>query len=165
MNSRRTLLLITSLLVLATGVPALRAATAVLGEQLFKDTNARIEDLFQYRNNPPKPPGPADNPFRINDAPIARAMPTDSAGTKAGTVGKRETPDEILLSQAYGSLSFGGLLQVGDRLMLIINKTPYKEGSLLTVKVQGSSVYLRVITLTKDSVTLGLNQARLTLYF
>ena len=49
--------------------------------------------------------------------------------------------------------------------MLIINKTPYKEGSLLTVKVQGSSVYLRVITLTKDSVTLGLNQARLTLYF
>jgi hypothetical protein len=165
MRSIPTRFLLVSLLLLGVQAGVLRAATPVIGEQLFKDTNARIEDLFQYRNNPPKPPGPADNPFRINDVPVARAPAAGSNESAAGVAATHESPDETLLSQAYANLSFGGLLQVGDRLMLVINKATYREGGLLTVRVQGSPVYLRIVSLTKDSVTLGLNEARLTLHF
>jgi hypothetical protein len=146
--------------------PALPAATPVIGAQLFQDTNVRIDDLFQYRDNPPKRPGPLDNPFRTSGVtapePPAAVDPNDKS---AAQTGPRETPDEYLLRMAYGSLSFGGLLQVGDRPMVVINKATYKEGGLLIVKVNGAPVYLRIIALTTDSITLALNEARITLHF
>jgi len=155
--------------VLSLGLSAgsLRSATPVIGAQLFQDTNARIEELFQYRNNPPKLPGPLDNPFRTNDPAIPVANPGSPAnpGTLVARPLLNETPDEAMLRMAYGGLTFGGLLQVGDRQMVVINKATYKEGGLLTVRIQGSSVYLRIVSLTKDSITLGLNEARLTLHF
>ena len=151
---------------LALGAAAsIRAATPVIGAQLFQDTNTRIEDLFQNRNNPPKPPGPLDNPFRPMDAPIITdPSTTDGSNSSAGPV-IRETPDESLLRQAYSRLTFGGLLKVGDRPLVVINKATYKEGGLLIVKVQGNDVYLRIVKLTNDRITLGLNDARLTLDF
>ena len=149
---------------LATG---LRAATPVIGSQLFQETNARIDDLFQYRDNPPKPPGPLDNPFRTSGVVAPPDVPgtTDNSGKPAADTGPRETPDEYQLRMAYGSLSFGGLLQMGDRPMVVINKATYKEGGLLTVKVNGAPVYLRIVSLTTDSITLALNEARITLHF
>jgi len=168
MNTRPTRILL-GLLALGAAAPALTAATPVIGAQLFQETNARIEDLFEFRNNPPKPPGPLDNPFRANNLPVlpervTTATTTPGTGTPAAT-GPQETPDEALLRQAYANLTFGGLLRMGDRPMVVINKATYREGGLLTVRVQGASVYLRIVSLTNDSITLGLNEARLTLHF
>jgi hypothetical protein len=139
---------------------SLRAATPVIGTQLFQETDARIDDLFQHRNNPPKPPGPLDNPFHVGDPPPAAS----SSGGAAPTL-PLGTPDEVVLRQAASNLVFGGLLQVGDVQVLVINKASYKEGGILSVRVLGSLVYLRIISITSSSITLGLNEARLTLRF
>lgn len=159
-----------SLLLAALGPLAGRAATPVIGAQLFQETNARIEELFHDRDNPPKPPGPLDNPFRLNDS--AAAPNSQLAGPKGATVTVNPgpelpaaTPDEAMLRMACAGLTFGGLIEVGDRLTVVINKANCKEGGLVTVRVQGAPVYLRIVSLTRDRITFGLNEARLTLHF
>ena len=148
----------------AAAIP-LPAAPPAIGAQFFQETNVRIEDLFQHRNAPPKPPGPLDSPFRIGDAPLASSL--DLMGGRATPMGPAELAraDEILLRQAAGGLTFGGLLQIGAVQVLVINKTSYKVGGILTVRLQGTLVYLRIVSITSNTVTLGLNEARLTLHF
>jgi|GEM_PF-5041980 len=158
-NSLRSLL---TLLLAAVATGALPAATPVIGSQLFQETDARIEDMFQHRNNPPKLPGPHDDPFQVGDAPLASNLNLTGKETPSVAPG---TSDEAVLRQAAGSLVFGGLLQIGDVQVLVINKASYKEGGILSVRLQGAPVYLRIISITANSVTLGLNEARLTLRF
>ncbi|MBS0662437.1 MAG: hypothetical protein JSR48_04185 [Verrucomicrobia bacterium] len=154
---------------LAAASLAARAATPVIGAQLFQETNARIEELFHDRDNPPKPPGPLDNPFRLTDTGPSSATPP--AGPKGATIAPDQdptqaaTPDEAMLRLACSDLTFGGLIEVGDRLMVVINKANCREGGLVTVRVQGASVYIRIVKLTRDQITFGLNEARLTLHF
>ena len=147
---------------LLTGIAGvgLRGATPVIGAQLFQDTDAHIEDLFQLRNNPPKPPAPIDDPFRIGDSPLASDL-----GVDAGPGVTPVTTDESQLRTAASTLVFGGILQIGDVQVLVINKASYKEGGILSVRLMGTPVYLRIVTITPNSVTLGLNEARLTLHF
>ena len=152
------------LALLAAGAAPLRAATPVIGAQLFQDTGIRIENLFKYRNNPPKPPSSVDDPFRVGDAPLASALPVKN-GVPTPDGPTPGTSDEAILRQAASALVFGGILQVGDVEVLVINKTGYKEGGILMVRLQGSPVYLRIVSITSNSVTLGLNEARLTLHF
>lgn len=148
---------------LALAAPAsLPAATPVIGSQLFQETNARIEDLYQHRNNPPKPPSLLDDPFHVSDAPAASNPNITGNNTPVFTPG---ASDEVVLRQAASTLVFGGLLQVGDVQVLVINKGNYKEGGILSVRLQGTRVYLRIVSITANSVTLGLNEARLTLRF
>ena len=52
-----------------------------------------------------------------------------------------------------------------DVQVLVINKASYKEGGILSVRLQGTPVYLRILRITANSVTLALNEARLTLRF
>ncbi|MDB6093767.1 MAG: hypothetical protein JWM32_1329 [Verrucomicrobia bacterium] len=150
---------------LALATLASHGAQPVIGAQLFQDTNARIDDLFQHRLNPPKPPGPTDNPFRARDTVDPLPVVPKNAGPAPGDTGPRETADEALLRQAFVNLNFGGMLQVGSTQMVVINKATYREGGLIAVRVQGASIYLRIISLTKDSIVIGLNEARLTLHF
>ena len=153
---------LSALLLALAATASLPAATPVIGAQLFQDTDARIENLFQHRNNPPKPPGPLDDPFHLGDAPLASNLNLSTeqpAGPAPGTT------DESLLRQAAGTLVFGGLLQIGDVQVLVINKASYKEGGILSVRLQGTPVYLRILSVTSSTVTLGLNEARLTLHF
>ncbi|MEO6875287.1 MAG: hypothetical protein ABI222_10755 [Opitutaceae bacterium] len=161
MNSSFARLLLLPLLATAAALAG-RAATPVIGSQLFQETNARIDDLFQHRNNPPKPPAPLDDPFRIGNAPLASAMNLSGAPGVPAPLG---VSDEAVLRRAAGVLTFGGILRIGDTEVLVINKASYKQGGILSVRLQGSPVYLRIISITGDSVTLGLNEARLTLHF
>jgi hypothetical protein len=143
---------------------SLPAAAPAIGAQFFQETNNRIEDLFRHRNAPPKPPGPRESPFRIGEAPLASSL--DLIGGRPGaSPAELATSDETLLRQAAGGLTFGGLLQIGDRQVLVINKASYKVGGILTVRLQGTPVYLRIVSITSNTVTLGLNEARLTLHF
>jgi hypothetical protein len=144
-------------LFLGTAMRPLPAAAPAPGAQFSLETNARIEDLFRYRSNPPRQPSPEDNPFRIGVAALAHQKPTG--------VPSPATSDEDRLREAAGGLVFGGLLQAGGVQVLVINKASYREGGILTVRQQGSLVYLRILAITPNSVTLGLNEARLTLRF
>jgi len=136
----------------------LPAAAPAPAAPFFQETNNRIEDLFHSRTNPPPPPGPQDNPFRIGDASLA------GSHQPAGPV-SLATRDEDRLRDAASGLVFGGLLQAGGVQVLVINKASYREGGILTVRQPGGLVYLRLISITPNSVTLGLNEARLTLRF
>ena len=51
------------------------------------------------------------------------------------------------------------------RSYLVINAKPYKENDVIQSQVQGESVYLRIRQITRDSVTLLLNEAETTLKF
>ncbi len=159
----RRLCFSTVVLVLAAGA-SLPAATPVIGTQLFQETDARIDDLFQYRINPPKPPARRPtilfaSATRPSPAPpvLPAAMPHRPSRPGAS--------DDDVLRQAAGTLVFGGLLQIGDVQVLVINKGSYKQGGILGVRVLGTLVYLRIVSITANSVTLGLNEARLTLRF
>jgi hypothetical protein len=151
-----------ALLAACSAAPFLPAATPVIGAQLFQETNARIDDLFQHRVNPPKPPAPADDPFQIGDAPPPVVPKTPGDGPQGPASG---APDEVVLRQAASTLVFGGLLQIGDVQVLVINKASYKEGGILSVRLPTGPVYLRIVSITANTVTLGLNEARLTLHF
>lgn len=152
-------------LLLSAGAAALPAATPVIGTQLFQETNARIEDLYQHRDHPPKPLGPVDNLFRIPEtALVANAGPGDSKGPPLPEV-TPPSSDEAMLRRAVSTMAFGGFLQIGDREVVVINKQSYREGGILTLRVDGAPVYLRIVSITGNSITLGLNDARLTLHF
>ena len=112
-------------LLLAGGLLPLRAATPVIGSQLFQDTNTRIDELFHYRDNPPPPPGPEDNPFRIGSLNAPLPVPTADGKTPAVVIPSPALSDEAILRQASEKLTFGGMLQVGDRQLLVINQTTY----------------------------------------
>jgi hypothetical protein len=154
-----------SALLAVAAVAPLQAATPVIGSDLIQQTNARIEQLFHHRNNPPKPPGPHENPFRIGDSPLASSLILSGGPGATKDSAPLANSDETTLRQAAASLVFGGLLQMGDLQMLVINKATYKEGGLLTVRLQGTPVYLRIVSIKNNTVTLGLNEARLTLRF
>jgi len=149
-------------LLLGGSATALRSATPVIGSQLFAETDARIEDLFHYRNNPPKPPGPMDDPFRVGEAPLASNLNLNGTGT--GPL-PPDASDDAILHQAAAGLVFGGIIEVNNAQVLVINKAPYKEGGILAVRLSGNPVYLRIVKVTPNSVTLGLNEARIVLHF
>jgi hypothetical protein len=156
--NRRSLSQLALPLLLGAAAGPLPAATPAPAAPFYQETNDRIEDLFRYRTNPPKPPGPQDNPFRIGDASLA-------GGHQPAGPASSATSDEDRLRDAAGGLVFGGLLEAGGVQVLVINKASYREGGILTVRQSGGLLYLRLVSITSNSVTLGLNEARLTLHF
>ena len=50
-------------------------------------------------------------------------------------------------------------------MLAIINQATYKEGDILGVRLQGKPVDLNVRHVSSHSVTIGLNEAELTLQF
>jgi hypothetical protein len=148
--------------------PTLRAAAPV-GAPQWKVTRARIEALFRLRNAPLPAPDPRLNPFRLaSDPPIAAPAETEGAGPGGEPTPPDAvplSPDEALLTQAVATLKLNGAVQIGDRMLAIINQATYKEGDLLSVRLQGKPVDLNVRHISSRSVTIGLNEAELTLQF
>ena len=156
------------LLLSVLAAPALPAAAPV-GALEWKLTRARIEALFRLRNAPPPAPDPRLNPFRLaSDPPIAALAETASVGPGGEPTPPDApplSPDEALLKQAVATLKLNGAVQIGDRMLAIINQATYKEGDILGVRLQGKPVDLDVRHISSHSVTIGLNQAELTLQF
>jgi len=148
--------------------PALTAAAPVAAPQ-WKLTRARIEALFRLRNAPRPAPDPRLNPFRLaSDPPVAALAESESVGPGGEPTPPDATPlspDEALLKQAVATLKLNGAVQIGDRMLAIINQATYKEGDILGVRVQGKPVELNVRHISSHSVTLGFNEAELTLQF
>ena len=149
--------------------PALTAAAPVAAPQ-WKLTRARIEALFRLRNAPLPAPDPGSNPFRLASDPAAATAAADAEGTAPGSESAAPdstplSPDEALLKQAVATLKLNGAVQIGDRMLAIINQATYKEGDILGVRLTGKPVDLDVRHISSNSVTIGLNQAELTLQF
>jgi hypothetical protein len=144
-------LLLPALCALLLSAALLRAA-APAPPPRFVRTDAHIGALFRQRDQPPPPPSERDNPFRIGgDTPAAQQPSGASAGT--------------LLLQATSALKVGGLVQFDGRRHVVINEETYQEGNILTVRVQGQPVYLRIREITAHSVVLSLGETEATLHF
>ena len=146
--------------------PMLPAAAPVSAPQ-WKLTRTRIEALFRLRNAPLPAPDPRSNPFRLaSDQPAAADTESVAPGGEPTPPDATPlSPDEALLKQAVATLKLNGAVQIGDRMLAIINQATYKEGDILGVRLQGKPVDLDVRHISSHSVTIGLNEAELTLQF
>ena len=158
-----------SLLLLSVLAGPLLPAAPPTNAPRWKLTRTRIEALFRLRNAPPPAPDPSANPFRLaSDQPAAAATETESVTTSGEPTAPDAAPlgpDETLLKQAVATLKLNGAVQIGDRMLAIINQATYKEGDILSLRLQGRPVDLLVRQISSHSVTIGLNQAELTLQF
>ena len=134
----------------------------------FKLVRERIDALFRYRNEPPSPPDPRLSPFRPAGAVPVAATPASSARDPAAGDAPLPAPlssDLALLQQAVATLKVSGVVEKAGQAHLVINAKPYKVGEVIQTKVQGESVFLRVRNISRNSITLGLNGAEMTLKF
>ena len=131
----------------------------------FLQVRSRIEALFAARNDPPPPPDPRTNPFRPPGAVIASVVAADGIVVPVAV-----NRDLTLLQQAVATLKVRGVVERANRLLLSINSGPgkegtYKEGDVINVALGTDSAPLRVRQITRNSVTLTLNDAEMTLKF
>ena len=133
----------------------------------YQQIRDRIGALFDTRNAPPGPIDPRTNPFRpagtapIVPLPVADGMPPPVVAND----------DLATLQQAVASLKVRGVVQLGTRLQLVINSGPgkegtYKEGDIINVSLpRVDAVHVRVRQITRNTVTLALNEAETVLKF
>ena len=73
--------------------------------------------------------------------------------------------DLALLQQGAAQLKVNGFVEREGRVLLTINQALYKEGDVIKVTVKGQAVYLRISKLSRNGLTLTLNDAETTLRF
>ena len=151
-------------------VTPLAAAKAPVNPALsprFLQVRERVDALFRYRNGMSPPPDPRLNPFRPpGSAPAAAPSPASKPDPLAGgSIPAPLSSDLELLQQAVATLKVSGVLETAGRSHLVINTKSYKIGEVVQTKVKGESVFLRVRNISRNSVTLGLNGAEMTLKF
>jgi hypothetical protein len=123
-----------------------------------KQVRARIDLLFRHRDESPGPIGLNQNPFRTPaDMPPASNSSTAAIENAQPVPPAFPTSDEALLTQAVSTLKVSGVVVAAGQTHVSINQETYNEGSIITARVQGVPVYLRVLRIASDSVTFGLN--------
>lgn len=148
------------LLGLLTGVTA--HAVAPMDLKVFKDTDAQITALFRLQDQPRPEIKGRDNPFRASgEFPAEEAATTQSGDPRPVEV----LTDEALLAQAVATLKVTGVIQVGGRTRLTINRSNYAEGDIVQVRLDRGTVILRVGIITSQGVSFKLNDAELVLNY
>lgn len=127
----------------------------------FLQVRDRINTLFQHRNDAPPAPDLRANPFR----------PAGSAATPVGGPAPGAPPPELpgndlaLLQQAVATLKVSGTFERADQMYVVVNSRPYKKNEVIQSRAEGQPVYLRVREITRNTVTLALNDTELALKF
>jgi hypothetical protein len=121
----------------------------------FIQVRERINTLFQHRNEVPPPPDLRANPFR----PAGAAVVPGPAGPTL------PSNDLALLQQAIATLKVNGTMEQMNQSYVMVNQRPYKKGDIIPARAEGEMVYLRVGDITRNTLTLTLNNAELTLKF
>lgn len=157
-------LLASSLTVLASAAPAPAKAKAPKSpgppplSPRFIVVRERINTLFELRNEAPPPPDPRSNPFRPLGPLVAASTTPGAAPTIAGD-------DLVLLQQAITTLRVSGTLEKDEQFYVMVNNRPYKKDDVIQARAEGEIVYLKVREITRQTVTLALNDTELTLKF
>jgi len=141
------------------------ASTPSTTNPRFKQTHAHIEALFQNRRTSAKAPDPRQNPFRTAGELLPSVVQAPVSPGENAPPAPAPSSDEDLLRQAVATLKVGGIVLIDGRAQLTINKDTYKEGDILTARVQAVPVYLRIRQITSNSIVFVLNNAELTLRF
>ena len=120
----------------------------------FIQVREKINTLFQHRNEPPPPPEATANPFRPAGAAVVAGVPGPTLPSN----------DLSLLQQAAATLKVSGTVERDD-LYVVVNNRTYKKNDIIPSKAEGEMVYLRVSELTRNTLTLSLRNAEMTLKF
>lgn len=136
----------------AQGKPASTAAGTAAS---FARTQEKIAAMLGQRLQPDPLPESMPSPFTLPPSTLPQ-NPTD-----AKIPAERLAPatDSELLLYYGANLRISGTVVSDNKVHLIINQTPYKEGDTLTIKTKDSSAKLRVIAIAPGELTLGLNEA------
>jgi hypothetical protein len=179
---KRPLPLATFLLAAAAGAvafgvtPASKTnAAAQRAAKQSEEIARRIDSLLSARLKPEPLPRVLPNPFVVvsgvvsaqrSDGSTAEApageSPVDAANDTATAAQPEEFPaftSAELLARCAATLKFGGMIQLNDRMQVVINNVPRKEGDIVSVTLGPNKVYLRVARISPGSVTMRLNEA------
>lgn len=156
--------------VLTAQAPA--AAATPKASDRFLRTKAHIDALLKQRLNPVPLPAVLPNPFQASSGapanPIAGGpgtvlLPPDQLVTPPEPE-KPLTDDDEILAHYAATLKITGQMMVSGLPHLIINSSPYKEGGTILVRGNNDAqYYLKVIRIAPNELTLGYNNAVLTL--
>ncbi|MDB6168419.1 MAG: hypothetical protein JWM88_1283 [Verrucomicrobia bacterium] len=148
-------------------------AAALRATKQSEEIAQHIDVLLKQRLKPDSLPRVIPNPFvvvsgtvsaqhtddSIPDASVeASARPlAETTGVQAGEFPALTSAE--ILARCAASLKFGGMIQLNDRVQVVINNVPRKEGDVVFVTLGAAKVYLRVLRITPGAVTLRLNEA------
>jgi hypothetical protein len=133
----------------------------------------RIDGLLKARLKPDTLPRVIPNPFVVvsgvvtsqrneaNNEPAGETVQSPSADT-TDRAQAEEFPaftSAELLARCAMTLKFGGLIQLNDRVQIVINNVPRREGDIVSIQLGNSKVYIRVVRILPGSVTMRLNEA------
>lgn len=148
--------------ILLAGLTVARAADPVPAAAFTaraKQTRERLEILFRHRDETPAAPTASQNPFRTSDD----TPTTAGAASATGEPAKAAPPssEETTLKAAVATLKISGTVVISGQINVSINQETYREGSVITARVQGAPVYLRIRRISNNSVTFVLNELEL----
>ena len=163
------------ILVFATGLllaaaPVLSAADAPNPAEVkriadrYALTKTRISALLDPRQHPIPLPANPPNPFYQAPKEVAGDPATtgqDSPDT-APVPEAADLSDIDTLRKYAATLKIGGVITRNGVLHLTINNTASKAGDAVTVGKKDRPTYLKILSLTPNEFTLGLNDATLT---
>ncbi len=127
----------------------------------FKQTDERIAELYQFRDNGYPHIEPEHNPFRLVGVAPTPDVPT---AAKADEPPPADT-DAAVLRLGLATLKVNGIVMIGGRAFLTINQGTYKEGDVLLVRVHGRPFYFRIRQIKSNSVVMTLNDEEMVLQF
>ena len=169
-------LLVAAAVLLAAGTPAAaqdnRADPATIlalkrVAERYALTKTRITTLLDKRMNPTPLAPNLPNPFyRPPDLPAGDASRPGGALVPGGEIPDTTMPaepdesDAGTLARFVSTLKVGGLTTLRGTPHLTLNGTLCKTGDVIRIEVKDHSVYVQVVKITSDELTLGLNEER-----
>ncbi|HEY4302158.1 MAG TPA: hypothetical protein VGM73_14885 [Candidatus Didemnitutus sp.] len=150
MKTRRAVILALSLVVSVLAAPTGGQPSA----DWIKRTKDRIAQLLGPKHDKSPPPANVPNPFRQpGRLDSTNAEPVDAHPER----GDADVLDHLVaLIKVNGRVTLAGVPQV------LINQLLYKEGDLVAVRSGDNPVYLRVVSISPTTVTLGMNKVEQT---
>ncbi len=160
-------LLLPGCLLVISALPAAAQTGASAAEikritERYSLTRTRIGALLDMRLKPVPLPANPPNPFYQAPAGVLEATP--SPGREPGDVAVPEAADisDIDTLRKYSTtLKIGGIITRNSVLHLTINNVACKVGDIVTVGNKDRPTYLKLLALTTNDYTLGLNDATL----
>jgi hypothetical protein len=122
-------------------------------------TRLRIANLIDQRVNPDPLPAQLPNPFyRPPDLPATdpAAKPADTAQVPAAP----DITDADTLAMFVSTLKISGVVILNDQPRLTLNQALCKVGDVIPFSTKTHTVYIQVIAITPDELTVGLNDAK-----
>lgn len=125
-------------------------------------TQARITTLLGPRRNPAPLPTDLPNPFYVpSDLPPV-AQPPGDPGESTVVPAMADESDADTLAKFAATLRIGGVTVRNGVPHLTLNTALCKAGDTIPYESRGRTVYIQVVGITANELTLGLNTERQT---